>query len=239
MLGIFERVRAAFPHAATVQAADLEPFVADLAEAAPRLGLPVVTAEIGDSWIWGAASDPAKLSGEGGAAGWQACKHGSGQRVGAALPERSQARCVRRCDAHPPTRPPTRAPPACAPEYRALLRMRAAARERYDDAAFQRFSRLLLKVGWLGTPSPRPGLCVSCGAHGGCCVVQADVREGRGARRPPDPRSLHARSSRSNLRSTRSTRGASTRSSFRATTRRGATRVRLALLHHAALRALL
>ena len=31
-------------------------------------------------------------------------------------------------------------------EYRALLRMRSASRERYDDEAFQRFSRLLLKV---------------------------------------------------------------------------------------------
>lgn len=35
-------------------------------------------------------------------------------------------------------------------EYRALLRMRRASRERYDDEAFQRFSRLLLKVGGVG-----------------------------------------------------------------------------------------
>jgi hypothetical protein len=92
VLDIHARVRAAFPHAAVV-AAGFDAFVSDLLEAAPKLDLPVVTSEIGDTWIHGAASDPGKLS-----------------------------------------------------EYRALLRMRAASRERYDDDAFRRFSRLLLKV---------------------------------------------------------------------------------------------
>ena len=61
VLDIFARVRAAFP-AARVQAAGLDPFVAELAagvEAGRVKGLPVVTAEIGDSWIYGVASDPA------------------------------------------------------------------------------------------------------------------------------------------------------------------------------------
>ncbi len=42
--------------------------------------------------------------------------------------------------------PAVRKPPPCAAEYRALLRMRRASTERYEDPAFQRFSRLLLKV---------------------------------------------------------------------------------------------
>lgn len=96
MLGVFARVRAAFPHA-TVTASGFDDFSRPLLEAAPALQLPVVTAEIGDTWIHGVGSDPGKLA-----------------------------------------------------EYRALLRMRRVARERYDDPAFKRFSMLLLKVGWAG-----------------------------------------------------------------------------------------
>jgi hypothetical protein len=62
VLDIFKRVRASFPQA-ELTAAGFDGFVKDLAAAAPSLDLPVVTAEIGDTWIHGAASDPAKLSG--------------------------------------------------------------------------------------------------------------------------------------------------------------------------------
>ena len=62
-MDIFARVRSAFPKA-KVAAAGLDDFVHDLAAAAPDLDLPVVAQEIGDSWIFGVPSDPAKLSGE-------------------------------------------------------------------------------------------------------------------------------------------------------------------------------
>lgn len=62
VLDIHARVRAGFP-GARVAAAGLDAFVEELAAAAPRLDLPVVTGEIGDTWIYGIASDPAKLSG--------------------------------------------------------------------------------------------------------------------------------------------------------------------------------
>eukprot|EP00887_Chlorella_sp_A99_P001854 scaffold19.g1854.t1 len=92
VLDVFARVRRAFP-GARVAASGLDDFVRPLLAAAPSLRLPVVTAEIGDTWIHGVGSDPGKLS-----------------------------------------------------EFRALLRMRRAASERYDDPAFKAFSRLLLKA---------------------------------------------------------------------------------------------
>ncbi|KAL4451756.1 hypothetical protein ABPG75_007418 [Micractinium tetrahymenae] len=92
VLDVFLRVQSSFPHA-TVQAGGFDGFVSDLLKAAPGLDLPVVTGEIGDTWIFGVASDPGKIA-----------------------------------------------------EYRALLRMRRASTERYEDPAFQRFSRLLLKL---------------------------------------------------------------------------------------------
>ena len=54
----FDTVRKAFPGAEVV-ASTLDEFVAQI-EAAPgvRAALPVLTQEIGDSWIWGCAQDP-------------------------------------------------------------------------------------------------------------------------------------------------------------------------------------
>ena len=95
-MDIYSRIYADFPEVErqNVIASTFDDFVAELEAAAPRLQLPVVTGEIGDTWVYGIASDPAKIS-----------------------------------------------------EYRALLRLRRASRERqWDDPAFKRFSRLLLKV---------------------------------------------------------------------------------------------
>jgi hypothetical protein len=55
----FEALRARFP-GALVRASTLDAFAEQLLAAAPRL--PVVTAEIGDTWIHGIGSDPAKVS---------------------------------------------------------------------------------------------------------------------------------------------------------------------------------
>ncbi|EFN55987.1 hypothetical protein CHLNCDRAFT_145354 [Chlorella variabilis] len=111
LLDIWKRVQQNFPKA-KVAAAGFDGFVADLEAAAPGLKLPVVTAEIGDTWIHGAASDPAKLS-----------------------------------------------------EYRALLRMRTASQERYDDEPFKKFSRLLLKA--------RDARCLRCSLL--CCHLLLTV----------------------------------------------------------------
>lgn len=92
VLEIYTRVRESFPGAQII-ASTLDDFVTELEAAAPSLDLPVVTQEIGDTWIYGVGSDPAKVS-----------------------------------------------------EYRSLLRFRRASQDRWDDAAFKRFSRLLLKV---------------------------------------------------------------------------------------------
>ena len=56
----FKAVRAVFP-GATVVASTLDAFVAEI-EAADgvRDSLPVITQEVGDSWIWGCAQDPVK-----------------------------------------------------------------------------------------------------------------------------------------------------------------------------------
>ncbi len=60
---IFDALRRRWP-AAEVRASDFDAFAAPLAAAARagEVSLPVVTAEIGDSWIHGVASDPGKLS---------------------------------------------------------------------------------------------------------------------------------------------------------------------------------
>ena len=55
----FAVLRREFPQA-TVRASTFDAFAHSLLAAAPGLELPVVTAEIGDSWINGAASDPLK-----------------------------------------------------------------------------------------------------------------------------------------------------------------------------------
>ena len=99
VLDIFARVRAAFPHA-EVLASTLDAFAGPLVEAAPKLGLDVVTGEVGDTWIHGIASDADKLS-----------------------------------------------------EFRAMLRARRAFANKYGDAAFTNFSRLLTKV----SPPPAAG----------------------------------------------------------------------------------
>lgn len=89
---IYRHVARQFPGAA-ISASTFDDFTRVLVHAAPHLQLPVVTGEIGDTWIHGVASDPGKLA-----------------------------------------------------EFRALLRLRRASGDRWDDAAFLRFSRLLLKV---------------------------------------------------------------------------------------------
>ena len=58
---IFQRVRENFP-GAVVRASTFDEYSRKLVEAAPDLDLPVFTGEIGDTWIGGVASDPAKLS---------------------------------------------------------------------------------------------------------------------------------------------------------------------------------
>lgn len=92
VLDIYRRVQEGFPGAEIV-ASTLDDFVYELNLNMHDLDLPVVTDEIGDTWIYGVASDPARLA-----------------------------------------------------EFRALLRLRRASGDRWDDAAFNRFSRLLLKV---------------------------------------------------------------------------------------------
>ena len=94
ILDIYNRTRTSFPEA-NVVASTLDDFLGNVsaALATGRVTLPVVTEEIGDSWIHGIASDPAKLS-----------------------------------------------------EYRSLLRMRRASRDRWGDDDFNRFSRLLVKI---------------------------------------------------------------------------------------------
>ena len=54
---IFNRTEAAFP-GATVRASTLDAYVEHLQEAAPQLRLPVVTQEIGDTWIHGESLKP-------------------------------------------------------------------------------------------------------------------------------------------------------------------------------------
>ena len=92
VLDIYNRTREAFRDA-QVDVSTLDAFVTELEKDLPNLDLPVVTDEIGDTWIYGVASDPARTA-----------------------------------------------------EFRALLRLRRASGDRYDDAAFNKFSRLLLKI---------------------------------------------------------------------------------------------
>ena len=92
VVNIFGILRDAFP-GATIMASTLDAFTAPLLEAAPQLRLPLVTAEIGDTWVHGVASDADKLS-----------------------------------------------------EFRAILRMRRKLEDHFQEATFQNFSRILLKV---------------------------------------------------------------------------------------------
>ncbi|GBF87719.1 hypothetical protein Rsub_00430 [Raphidocelis subcapitata] len=81
---IYAAVRASWP-GARVFASTLEDYVDALAEAAPGLDLPVVTEEIGDTWVYGSACDPLRIA-----------------QYRAAL--RARARCVRDpdCDSESP-----------------------------------------------------------------------------------------------------------------------------------------
>ncbi|KAI8469213.1 MAG: hypothetical protein J3K34DRAFT_459474 [Monoraphidium minutum] len=58
---VFAAVRAAWP-GARVAASTLDEYASALLAAAPRLALPVVTGEIGDTWVHGSASDPLRLA---------------------------------------------------------------------------------------------------------------------------------------------------------------------------------
>jgi hypothetical protein len=58
---ILARVRRQFPGAKVI-CSGLDEFVTHLLEIAPRLDLPVVQSEIGDTWIYGVASDPRKVA---------------------------------------------------------------------------------------------------------------------------------------------------------------------------------
>ncbi|GAB4813534.1 hypothetical protein N2152v2_000580 [Parachlorella kessleri] len=92
VLDVFRQVQHQFPGAEVV-ASTFDEFVEPLLEAAPSLNLPVVTGEIGDTWIHGVGSDPGRLA-----------------------------------------------------EFRTLLRLRRENVDLADGLAFQKFSRLLLKV---------------------------------------------------------------------------------------------
>ncbi|MEI7634292.1 MAG: DUF5054 domain-containing protein [bacterium] len=59
IIAVFERLRRQFP-AAKVEAASLNEFAEAIASR--TVGLPVVTAEVGDTWIHGVASDPQKAA---------------------------------------------------------------------------------------------------------------------------------------------------------------------------------
>jgi len=99
IVGIYRRAQKNFPEAEVIASTyddfvlALEDFLANNTSAASINSLPVVTQEIGDTWIYGVASDPARVA-----------------------------------------------------EYRALLRLRRASSDRWDEAAFLKFSRLLLKI---------------------------------------------------------------------------------------------
>ena len=58
---IFKRVRDSFP-GAEVKASTFDAYSEKLLAAAPSLDLPVITGEVGDTWINGIASDPLKVS---------------------------------------------------------------------------------------------------------------------------------------------------------------------------------
>lgn len=90
---IYAQLHDQFPEAETIEAGTLDDFIAVVQSALPELDLPVFTGEIGDTWIHGIGSDPARVA-----------------------------------------------------EFRALLRVRKASRERWEDPDWIRFSRLLLKV---------------------------------------------------------------------------------------------
>ena len=61
VLDIFQRTQAAFPEA-EVMASTLDSFTLALQAALPRLQLPVVTEEIGDTWAYGIGSDADKVA---------------------------------------------------------------------------------------------------------------------------------------------------------------------------------
>lgn len=58
---MYDHWRAEFP-GATVKASSFDAFVDELVQELPDLKLPVVTAEIGDTWIYGVQSDPLKTA---------------------------------------------------------------------------------------------------------------------------------------------------------------------------------
>jgi hypothetical protein len=98
IVDIYRRAEENFPQAEIIASTyddfllALEQFLAENTTSTTMNSLPVVTQEIGDTWIYGVASDPARVA-----------------------------------------------------EYRALLRLRQAS-DRWDEAAYLKFSRLLLKI---------------------------------------------------------------------------------------------
>lgn len=139
-----------FPKA-KVAAAGFDGFVADLEAAAPGLKLPVVTAEIGDTWC-------AAVLGTVAAAHHCSMRHGPGVFRQAAMELRLWWPVG--CRIHGAA-----SDPAKLSEYRALLRMRTASQERYDDEPFKKFSRLLLKA--------RDARCLRCSLL--CCHLLLTV----------------------------------------------------------------
>ena len=165
VLSIFLSVRGAFPHA-TVTAGGFDPFVSDLVDAAPGLNLPVVTAEVCGGGVAVACTllcSPMHLSHRRLVGVTWIAPPRAGPSVHRSLPARAAA-----CANCAPSRLSCvslassslqigdtwiygiASDPARLAEYRALLRMRRASIERYDDPAFQAFSRMLLKLRWRG-----------------------------------------------------------------------------------------
>ncbi|KIZ02961.1 hypothetical protein MNEG_4996 [Monoraphidium neglectum] len=119
---IYDAVRRAWPGARVV-ASTLEDYAAALLAAAPGLDLPVVTGEIGDTWVHGSACDPLRVA-----------------DYRAAL--RARARCVRNATCDSQARSHARAL-ACRSisGLRACLGLGCTC-----SPAFKQFSRLIIKV---------------------------------------------------------------------------------------------
>ena len=58
----WKQIAKSFPNATSIKAASFDTYFELLQEPAVRKKLPVVEAEVGDSWLYGAASDPLKVA---------------------------------------------------------------------------------------------------------------------------------------------------------------------------------
>ena len=58
----WKMLRAAFPNASTIKSAKFDDYFEQLDSPDIRAQLPVVTSEVGDTWVYGCASDPLKLA---------------------------------------------------------------------------------------------------------------------------------------------------------------------------------